>query len=33
VEALKMTAPRSEWNSPGNPDWIGLKALSTVRQQ
>ena len=33
AEMFTMTAPRTEWNSPGNPDWIRLKAISTVRQE
>jgi prepilin-type processing-associated H-X9-DG protein len=32
AETIKMTAPRSEWNSTGNPDWVRLKSISTIRQ-
>ena len=32
AETIKMIAPRSEWNSTGNPDWVRLKSISTIRQ-
>jgi prepilin-type N-terminal cleavage/methylation domain-containing protein len=33
TEMIKMSAPRSEWNNPGNPDWIRLKAISTATRE
>ena len=33
TETIKTTAPRSEWNSPGNLDWIRIKDMTTVRRE
>jgi len=33
TETIKTTAPRSEWNSPGNLDWIRIKEMTTVRRE
>ena len=33
MDTIKMVAPRTDWNSPGDADWVRLKSMTTVPRQ